>query len=250
MYEPLKDFLLDLLRAPKEPPAPPAGTHESVQIFRASPQFLRYQYVGLGLFAIAAAIVIGIIGIVLVANDPFLGLVALILVGILWFLVLTIAWFVIRIEYDMRYYIVTDRSLRIRKGVLSILEQTLTFVNIQNISVEQGPIERVFGIARLVVETAGGGGAAAQQQGYSLQNYHKAVMNGLDNAQEIKELIVSYLRSLPDSGGLGVPDDRESKRASRRRKGFTPQEIMVLQEILHEARALRQTIVKSDSASP
>ena len=57
IYERFKDRLLTLLKAPKQPPDPPAGSRGSVQIFRAAPNFLKYQMVVWG-----AGFVAGIVG--------------------------------------------------------------------------------------------------------------------------------------------------------------------------------------------
>ncbi len=45
------------------------------------------------------------------------------------------------LNYYLRWYIITDRSLRIRTGVLNIQELTMTFSNIQEIRVSAGPIQ-------------------------------------------------------------------------------------------------------------
>ncbi|MGC9329018.1 MAG: PH domain-containing protein [Candidatus Hinthialibacter sp.] len=241
MYDSIKEMLLELFCAPGGPPEPPAGSHASMQVFRASPQYLRYQMLLLSIVMFLTGLALFVIGIVISLQEPLIGVMAILLAVIIWCMLFLGAYFVIRLEYDMRYYIVTDRSLRIRKGVWSILEQTLTFMNIQNITVEQGPIERLFGISRLVVETAGGGGAAAnQQQGPALRNYHRAVMNGLENAAEIRELIITYLKKLPHAGGLGAPD--EELRTRSKRGGFSKKEIEALREILEEAKALRASL--------
>ncbi|MBZ0258181.1 PH domain-containing protein, partial [bacterium] len=176
MYEGVKDLVLDLLSAPKEPPSPPSGPHTQQRTFRASLKFLNYRWLYLGLGAMFLGTIFFVITIVLIFNEPLIGLVAGFSLAALWAMIFLSAFFLIRLEYDMRYYIITDRSLRIRKGVLSILEQTLTFANIQNISIEQGPIERIFGVSRLVVETAGGGSIMTQQQ-VQVANYHQAVMD-------------------------------------------------------------------------
>lgn len=241
MYNALKDILLELLRAPGEPPAPPAGTHASLQIFRASPNYLRYQIAILTVLMVVVGLVLFGLGIALLVNEPFYGAAACILMGFLWSIVSAGAYFGIRLEYDMRYYILTDRSLRIRKGVWSIIEQTLTFVNIQNIAVEQGPLERLFGISRLVVETAGGGGTVAgHQPGAVMQNFHRATLSGLENAAEIREQIILYLKKIPHSGGLGIPgEDIHLKR-----QGLGRDEIEVLRQILTETKSLRNALVE------
>ncbi len=242
MYESIKDLLLDLFQAPKEPPDPPKGTHASITTFRASPQYLNYQYLMLFLVLFVLAVAFTIAGGITLQNNTRLGAILCTALALLWGVIGIGSYFLIRIEYEMRYYIVSDRSLRIRKGVWNILEQTLTFANIQNIKLEQGPIERMLGISRLVVETAGGGGVSAQnQENASSHNYHRAVMSGLDNAIEIRDLILNYLRKLPYTSGLGESpgDGFFATGTTSRPKGFAPRDIQVLQEILQEVRELR-----------
>src|SRR5438034_1368775 len=42
MYKFLKSFVLPLLKVEEKEPTPPAGSHDSFQIFRACPAFLSY----------------------------------------------------------------------------------------------------------------------------------------------------------------------------------------------------------------
>ena len=46
MYRLFKGLALGLMKAPADPPEPPAGSHESVQVFRASPKYLTYRMLG------------------------------------------------------------------------------------------------------------------------------------------------------------------------------------------------------------
>lgn len=242
MYEGVKDLVLDLLSAPKEPPSPPSGPHTTQRTFRASQKFLNYRWLHLALGAIFLGTLFFIITIVLIFSEPLIGLVAGFSLAALWAMIFLSAFFLVRLEYDMRYYIITDRSLRIRKGVLSILEQTLTFANIQNISIEQGPIERIFGISRLVVETAGGGSIVTQQQ-VQTANFHQAVMDGLENAEEIRDLIRNYLKHIRTNSGIGDPN-----AAAKRKRDFSDQEITTLREILQEIQTMKST--PPDEAPP
>src|SRR3954469_5686067 len=71
-----------------------------------------------------------------------------------------ITYFLQRLNYEMRWYIVTDRSLRIRIGVVWVQEITMTFANIQAIRVNANPIERLLGLANVEVRSAGGSNGA------------------------------------------------------------------------------------------
>ena len=129
---------------------------------------------------------------------------------------LAVTYFSLRLSYEMRWYKVTDRSLRIRTGVWNVSEMTMTFDNIQNITVTQGPIERFFGISDVKVTTAGGGEAAAQKKsghGGVGQNLHLGVFRGVDNPDEIRDLMLARLRRLRDTG-LGDPDEHAIEAAA------------------------------------
>ena len=79
----------------------------------------------------------------------------------------------------------SDRSLRIRRGIWVIHETTLTFENVQNVSVRQGPLQRYFGIANLLLETAGGGQSQAGPQGMQTTAAHHGLIEGVADAQPI-----------------------------------------------------------------
>src|SRR5690606_18212304 len=120
---------------------------------------------------------------------------------------------VLRLDYEMRWYKVTDRSLRIREGVWHVREMTMTFANIQNIEITQGPIQRALGIADLKVQTAGGGGvqeAQGQQQGVMF-NMHIGYFRGVDNAEEILALMQERLRKQRGSGLGDLEDEAEEE---------------------------------------
>ena len=131
-----------------------------------------------------------------------------------------LTYFSLRLNYEMRWYKVTDRSLRIRAGVWSVHEMTMTFANVQNISITQGPLERLFGIADVRVETAGGGGGHGGPHGKGDgfgANLHTAVFRGVDDAEEIRDLMLARLRRVRGAG-LGDLDDRRPERRTRTRR--------------------------------
>jgi membrane protein YdbS with pleckstrin-like domain len=213
MYEALKAWLLWLLKVPPEP-LDPMGDVRTLRVFRAAPGYWRYMTVGWLLTEIA--VLLGILAAdvplaILGSTSTVAGiLVAIVIAGTLLLFVvqLAITYFSLRLNYEMRWYKVTDRSLRIRTGVWNVSEMTMTFDNIQNITVTQGPLERLFGISDVRVTTAGGGEAAAQKKGGHAvgQNLHLGVFRGVDNPDEIRDLMLSRLRQLRDTG-LGDPTD-------------------------------------------
>lgn len=58
-------------------------------------------------------------------------------------------------RYRSRGYHMADDRLRVVKGVLFHADTVVPFSRVQHLDVEQGPLERMFGIARLILHTAG-----------------------------------------------------------------------------------------------
>jgi membrane protein YdbS with pleckstrin-like domain len=242
IYEQIKDRLLTVLRAPRQPPDPPAGSRESVQIFRAAPNFLTYQIVMWG-----AGFALGIfLELILLAfghgheNTEWFELVAIYLVLVGTVVGAVIKYYLIRIDYDMRFYVVTDRSLRIRQGALLIDESTFTFANVQNLKIHQGPIERLLGLSNLIVETAGGAGSGANEGrgGSPFRRGHEGRLRGVANAREVRDQILKLLKRYRDTG-LGDPEDRHrADLASRPAGGLSAQGLVRLREVRDELREL------------
>jgi membrane protein YdbS with pleckstrin-like domain len=234
IYEALRGGLLRLLRAPEEPPEPPAGSPGSVQVFRASPKFLGLRVAAL-LLATLPVVLLEILPLAAVAaaGEDEVAMALAGVVAVLTLLAVAMRWFLIRLDWDMRHYVVTDRSLRIRQGALVILESTFTFANVQNLTIEQGPLERLFGLANLRIETAGGGGAATANQPGGVQ--HRGVLAGIENAEEVRDRILALLRAYRGAG-LGDRDEPAT------RAGLPLLGIERLREILAELRALRAAI--------
>ena len=243
MYKTFRQLGETWLRIPPQP-EPPPGDEASARVFRAAPKYLSCRRVIWAIQTLIHFVVIlipiGIIGTTVILHESGWPV---ILVGILGLIVLGIvagtALFslaLVQLDYEKRWYLVTDRSLRIREGVLAVREITFTFANIQNLSITQGPIQRLLGIADLKVETAGGGSGGNPQQAAARQNLHTAYFRGIDNAEEVKQLIADRMRSHRDAG-LGDTDDALHPAIPDSTSPVLP----ALQAVLQEAKALRQT---------
>jgi membrane protein YdbS with pleckstrin-like domain len=205
-YSLTKNLALRAMKAPTRPPDAPAGSHGEIQIYRASPRFLRYRLL---IFWIIVSlnwlIPWGFLAVGLINNETAPVVAGIVLAAIL-LVVQFCFYFAVRIDYDMRYYIVTDRSLRIREGAFIVKEKTISFANVQNLRVVQGPIMRLFGIWHLKVDTAGGGSSRdANAQGVA----HRVQMAGIETAHEVRDRIRGHLRRHSASTGLGDLDDVE-----------------------------------------
>jgi len=158
-----------------------------------------------------------------------------------------IGFLIARIDYAFRWYILSDRSLRVREGLLSYQEKTMTFANIQQVSILQNPVQRLFGISDVKVESAGGGGARGAKDANSGhgEHLHEAHFRGVSNPAEIRDVILARVRMHRDAG-LG-----EAHPVERAEPG--PPSTAALEaarELLSEMRALRQTLPPRPDSTP
>ncbi len=255
MISAVKAGLLRVLRIPAEP-EPPAGAPESIRVFRAAPNYYKLRLVKW--VAGQAMAFVGVLAAIPVLWSMDLGDTAIFLrlfeagAVIMYFVQLPFTYLMVRFDYEMRWYIVTDRSLRIRYGIQQVREMTMTFANIQQITVKQGPLQRLLGIADLQVRTAGGGSgnssAHSGSQSDTTDSMHAGFFRGVANATEIRDLMLARLRHWQDAG-LGDPDDV----APVMEAGATEQDESALEaagRVLAEARALRQLVETLPRLSP
>jgi len=238
MFSFVRDRVLAMLRVPGEPHDPEGS---ALLTFRADEGYYRYRiavfwivrFLFLLVFVYAAGIVILVATAVLaerktkklfdaVDSDTLFMIIVTVGVvfGALYLLQCLLSWATLRLDYELRWYKVTDRSLRIREGVWFVREMTMSFANIQNISIAQGPIQKIFGVSDVMVQSAGGGSA---EQGRSL---HVGYFRGIADAGRVRDLMLERLRKHRDAG-LGDGDE----------KTVTIED--ALREVRDEARALR-----------
>ena len=243
MYGLFRSLLLRLLRAPEDPPEPPAGSPGSERVFRASEKFLTLQLVPLGLSAAVALVpLLGATGLTLAVPDaPLSAGLCMGAVTLFVAAVMLLRYFLIRLDWDMRYYIVTDRSLRVRHGAMRIQEHTYTYANIQNLTIHQGPLERFFGLANVRVQTAGGGGVPAQGQAGQAAMMHGGVLRGIEDAEVVRDQILALLRAYRDAG-LGDTDEASAPARETGSGGLSGAALGHLREAAHEARLLRDAL--------
>ncbi|MCP3964685.1 MAG: PH domain-containing protein [bacterium] len=242
----LEELIKRLLKVPPEPEAP-VGAPGSLRVFRAAPGFFSYRL--LGWILRQAVLLLGVVALVgsrLFVEAGSIGNLRGILEGLAvagFLSQMAFSFLMVSLDYQYRWYIVTDRSLRIREGLIRVRERTMTFSNIQNVSVRQGPLQRAFGISDLEVRTAGGGGGSGpgeQQKGLA-ENLHLGYFRGVDNPAEIRDTILSHLRRLR-SAGLGDPDEVEAVPPEVDELAGAGELLAAGEQVLSEARALRSLV--------
>ena len=244
MYNSFRQFADRLLRIPPDP-EPPPGDETTTRLFRAAPAYYQYLLIlwalkSLLAFVFVSLFMIGpVIGTIETTRQGHQSGFLLLLIPLIAFpLLIAICLFtlaLVRLNFEKRWYVVTDRSLRVREGIVVVREMTVTFANIQNIAISQGPIQRALGLADLRVDTAGGGAANAQK--HPGQNLHMAWFRGVNNADEVRRVMQDRLRQFKDAG-LGDTDDHPIPSSSE------SDVIAALRDINQEARALRESVTR------
>jgi membrane protein YdbS with pleckstrin-like domain len=199
VYRGIWGVLTTWFRVPSEPPALPVARGDDLQSFRPSEGFLRYLKFRFWVLLFVVDIALIVAWLVITAASFRIGLLVTPFALAVIVLPDIVAYVAIHLRYDTTWYVLTHRSLRIRRGIWIIHETTITFENVQNVSVESGPLERWFGIANVIVDTAGGGPEKTSHGG-TKENFHRGIIEGIDHPDEIRNLIMNRLRQSRASG--------------------------------------------------
>jgi len=232
-------LVLAFFRVPHEPEPPPGLPPK---VFRAARNYLTLrivQWAFMQVVLLSTPVFFTVIAAAVTAKGAPRA--AAILVHLLevvaWVVYLTqllFGWVVLRLNYELRWYMLSDRAIRIREGIATVREKTMTLANVQNIAIRQGPLQRLLGIADVEVKTAGGGASAGGPHGKGKamsEPMHVAFFRGVDNAEEIRDLVREGVRRQKDAG-LGDPDQGRHHDHGQAAAG----------ELLREARKLRAVV--------
>ena len=229
-----------LFRVPAQPPTLPAPAG-GVRTIRPAPGYLQYLKFFFWLLLIPGDVVPIVVWSATVVAFPIVGIALVPAVVIVVIAPDVIAYVAIHLRYDTTWYVFTDRSLRIRRGIWVIHETTITFENVQNVAVAQGPVQRYFGIADVIVQTAGGGASKqASHGGETSSNAHVGLLQGLDNADAVRNLILERVRR-SRTAGLGDEHATTSAHADHASgPGYSTAHLAVLRDIRDQARRVAE----------
>jgi membrane protein YdbS with pleckstrin-like domain len=233
--------IVALFRVPPHPPTLPAAG-ESVRSLRPAPGYLRYLQFFFWVLLIPGDVIPIAAWVAIAIPFPALGVVLAVPFLVLMVAPDVIAYIAIHLRYDTTWYVLTDRSMRIRRGIWIIHETTISFVNVQNVEVLQGPVQRFFGIADVIVLTAGGGGGQQKGEASASSGAHVGMLQGLDDAGAVRDLILDRVKRTR-STGLGDERFAPPAAAGTIVPVLSPMHLAVLREISEAAR--RMTTVQS-----
>ncbi len=220
--------LVECFKVPKKPPTMPVGPDDFCRKFHPSRRYLAYLKLFFWIVLVVIDVAILAAWIAIYLWKPWVAWITLIPALLIAIVPDIIAYIAIHLRYDTMWYVITDRSCRLRRGVWVVVEHTITFENVQNVYLRRGPIQQLFGISTLVIETAG----ASEGQGDDVFNVgNKAIMEGLENPDEIRELILERVRR-SHSAGLG--DESKTVTAGQ----WSQRSVDLLREIRDEVRKM------------
>ena len=236
MMQGLRQAILRLMKVPGEP-RPPDGSAGSARVFRSGRNYYRWR---LTLWALANFGTLVLLTAVLSALarkinggplwSQYLAEALMVLLPVAYLVSASFGFLQQRLNYELRWYVVTDRCLRVRGGIVNVHEITTTFANIQEVRLSAGPLQKLLGLADVEVHSAGG------SSGKRASDSHVARFEGVDNAPEIRDFILARLRYYRDSG-LG---ERERSHVSP--SASTEGSLGAAQSVLREARAVRAAL--------
>ncbi|MBL8849276.1 MAG: PH domain-containing protein [Planctomycetaceae bacterium] len=230
LYQGLWGILARWFRVPVEPPALPGAPGDAISTFRPDPSWLRYLQFRFWIGIAFAILVIFANSLAVLIAEFSVGVVVFLAEVLFTIVPAVVAFVALHLRYDSTWYVMSDRSLRIRRGIWVIHETTITYENIQNVSVNQGPLQRFFGIADVLVQTAGGGGGQ-QQPGQPAGGTHSGLIEGIKDAPRIRDVLASRMRH-SRSAGLGDEHHEHDHDA------WSPQQIDLLRDIRDVAQSL------------
>lgn len=205
VYDGVWAILSKWFRVPADPPTLPVGPNERCRSFRPAEGFLRYLKLQFWVWLLLIDLLIFFAWLVLAIALPVAGIILALPALVLAVVPDIVAYVAIHLRYDATWYVLSNSSIRIRRGIWIINETTITFENVQNVTVRQGPLQRWFGIWNVVIETAGGGSAQTDGHGNTIISANVGLFEGISNAYEIRDLILSKLRC-SQTAGLGDED--------------------------------------------
>lgn len=192
VYQGVWHMLVKCFKVPRHPPSLPVEPGDFCRTFHPSRRYL--SYLKMYFWVVLVVIDLAILGswVALLVWRPWIAWIVALPALMVAIVPDIVAYVMIHLRYDNMWYVITNRSLRARRGVWVILEHTITFENVQNVYVRRGPIQHLFGISTIVLETAGATEGESENP-FAVGN--KAVLEGIDNPEEIRELIMEQVKT-------------------------------------------------------
>ena len=229
--------VVGFFKVPEEPSTLPAAG-EPVRSLRPSPGYLRYLKF-LFWVALIPGDILPVVGWIAVSIAvPVLGVVLALPFLALMFLPDIFAYVGIHLRYDTTWYMLTDRSLRIRRGIMTIHETTISFENVQNVEVRAGSAAALLRHRRRPGDDRRRRRRQPRQgRQTSSLGAHIGLLQGLDDAEAVRNQILASVERTR-SAGLGDEHPMHLRPAAASGSGLSERHLGVLREIRDSVRRL------------
>jgi len=155
-------------------------------------------------FVIMLLIILSFVILMLITNT--IGVLA---VGLLFTIIVDAfyIWYIGAFYRSLEYQIAPE-GLKSKKGVFWRKKTTVPYRKITNIDISQGPLERVYGLSKVHIQTAGSSGAEHSQA--------ELVFSGIRDSEDLKDSILScidYPKPKPTLAPAVLTDEAEILQA-------------------------------------
>lgn len=149
---------------------------------------------------------------------------------------LPLSFFTLWAERHTTWYVITDQGVQLRHGLWTVHETSLRFANIQHVTLKQGPLQRLLGLADLVLNTAGG--RPKDDDDEDEKRKRQGELKDLDDASA-QNLLSEIRNQLPAAGTEAV------RLIPLPAPLVANTSLAAAHQLLAEARALRHTLQQS-----
>lgn len=186
---------------------------------------LYYVYFGIVLLAGFLWWLIPVVVFVVLSFEPWIGVTVALSCFVPLLIATGITSYWIPKFHSSITYVLEDDKITVTKGVWWKTKSFVPYNRITNINIYQGPISRRFGLGKLSIQTAGFSGTSS-----SGAKVAEAVIFGVKNFEEIKDVIINFVRGMK-------PEAIEAEAETKPTKDTN-------QQILAELHKIRKTLEK------
>lgn len=147
------------------------------------------------------------------------------------FIILLAVWIIINLSFPLwipayhksLQYEIAENAIRCKKGVFWQRNITVPYAKITNVDITQGPVQRMFNLGTIHIQTAGAGG---QQGGQA-----ELILYGIKELDKVKNLIMERADGKKPEQPTNIAKDSEINENSD-----------IFQLILKELKAIRKSL--------
>ncbi len=160
---------------------------ETTEFQQLAKSYLQVSYIGNAIFFFVLLMGIGVFSLTIGSSRGQMLVKGLLLLWLIW---AAFSFILVKKGYDIRGYILREKDIIHRRGVIFKSLTTIPFNRVQHCEINQGPIQRLFNLHTLQIFTAGGSNSDLSIPGL-LGETAQQIKEFIIKKTELKEAIVS-----------------------------------------------------------